>query len=56
MWPSNLSPDVDTISPNYFAGRFTFYMRVNKTGQYAFGFNSIDDLARIYIVGGVGCT
>ncbi|KAG2432951.1 hypothetical protein HXX76_008679 [Chlamydomonas incerta] len=49
MWPSGLSPDLDTIAPDYFAGRFTFYMRVNKTGRYSFSFNSIDDMARLYV-------
>ncbi len=56
MWPSGLSPDLDTISPDYFGGRFTFYVRVNKTSRYAFSFNAIDDVARLYVVGGrLGC-
>lgn len=51
MWPSGLSPDLDTILPDYFGGRFTFYMRVNRTARYSFVFNSIDDVARLYVVG-----
>ncbi|KAG2448780.1 hypothetical protein HYH02_006132 [Chlamydomonas schloesseri] len=49
MWPTDQSPDLGTISPDYFGGRFTFYMRVNKTSRYAFAFVSVDDLARLYV-------
>ncbi|PNH00239.1 Fibrocystin-L, partial [Tetrabaena socialis] len=49
MWPSAGSPD-PSIATDYFAGRFTFHMRINTTGAYAFQF-TVDDNCMLYIDG-----